>query len=682
MVADHLDQIFLKYGPVQGLDIITDELKGQRSQIRSHARTKRKKECELYEACLRFSATLAYLEGKGLVKDLAAYIAQHWTGKQMTITQWRRFLRIVKRLSPEAAALGHQLKGGRSMSLLSDLAGPVDEASRALLEEYLFNPRYSAEAIRRGIKAAGQCAGLDEAERLEAVQAAVHGKRVRRRHGPPSLADDLEKITRAATGLVRVVKSAVAAGGARARHARSFLPLIEEAAAGPSAPADEAEEADREQRKYPRDQEKTANPGPAEQTGALQPAPAPRVGYKEAALAVPYPADDPHCTPSDHHAAAALCAFTRFIHLQPDILDKRLRGQIWDDELIRLAARTLGDLQLFLKQAAPRLRALSDDGHAELSAALANCAPGTTLEDILPLPLARLLGQQPFVPLAYLKLDLRDPTGEGTTAHSGLERDLIAAMALCAQGHHHFTALLQHLDQNEEVAPDLIFQLDQVLAQARGRLLQVVSRLHGDIKKTQQAYEARRAEREARRLAAEARLIVAGAETVPPQYSLFALTSDARPLALTQTTPQSILVAGEPGSGKTQAGITLAEGALLNPPGLGRMHRPSRVIVLTSNLGKAEGNHQHLYGVHPNPYPEQWDYLRHWYQIEFGPAFAGHRRILCLVLPGTKEWYEQRYPDLVERGVEFRELRFHPDEQGSLFYRVMVQGGETSGTGR
>jgi hypothetical protein len=52
-----------------------------------------------------------------------------------------------------------------------------------------------------------------------------------------------------------------------------------------------------------------------------------------------------------------------------------------------------------------------------------------------------------------------------------------------------------------------------------------------------------------------------------------------------------------------------------------------------------------------------------------------------VVLPGQKAAFEARYPHLGERGLVVHELGFHPEEQGSLFYRMMLSVG-TQGNGK
>ena len=104
---------------------------------------------------------------------------------------------------------------------------------------------------------------------------------------------------------------------------------------------------------------------------------------------------------------------------------------------------------------------------------------------------------------------------------------------------------------------------------------------------------------------------------------------------------------------------------------------PSRVVLFSADWELGQTHHGLLSGFYPNDDPAHHQYLQqHYYADTSNVAF---RRGVLLCLPGMKAHYEALYPDLIEKGLVVREVRFHPTELAGFGTSVIVTGGGSGG---
>ena len=149
------------------------------------------------------------------------------------------------------------------------------------------------------------------------------------------------------------------------------------------------------------------------------------------------------------------------------------------------------------------------------------------------------------------------------------------------------------------------------------------------------------------------------------------LDGAGRYITLTADTPTLTLLLGGTGGGKTHAMRVKAEAAALAPPGLAQLKEEQLVVQMETDFHNGQGRRQMLSGFEPNPYLEQLEHLRAYYDVRLHTNEA-YTHATLLAFPEALPALRAQYPDLMERGLHIAAARVHPAEVGNLGYRSIL----------
>ncbi len=168
-------------------------------------------------------------------------------------------------------------------------------------------------------------------------------------------------------------------------------------------------------------------------------------------------------------------------------------------------------------------------------------------------------------------------------------------------------------------------------------------------------------------------ILVAGESTLPDQFTIIGITADGRFIAISQNTPQFLIILGRTGSGKTHIAMLLMEGCVAPCEGLGEMIKPPRIVRFTSDCHQGVTGDELRAGFYPNTDPTQWEYLQEVYGVERWNLTMNGAYLIGL--EESMPAFRLKYPDLVDRGLLIEPLTLDPSEVGLFGYTTYLNGG-------
>ena len=414
-------------------------------------------------------------------------------------------------------------------------------------------------------------------------------------------------------------------------------------------------------------------------------------------LPVGYPHDHYELTDAERRVCEYITAITVLIALLPEVLALRLHDRhfhIFDDRLQLWVVRAVRDFNPQKDRILPLLKDLAAQGRTWMEEwyredngpdADPATAPRPALDTFAPphlLPYMPLDTAEVTLPQGYLTLNVVEPYRDPDIPEACEERKKIFRFLALYQVA--FAALSRFEQAPSAVRPDLCYQFQLALRDGAAHLV----RIHASCwEKAEQAQvrepEWLLEESKAKAAAAEAlaRIVVLGDNKFSGQYTVFGFTVDGILIAVTQSLSQFIIANGQQGVGKTQGAMIMREGSYLELPGLTVMKQPNRTIEHLVDFHRGETRLASLCGLYCNPYSAQWQILADRFGVNFTRDRARFPRMNAGVMPGRLAYYKEKYAEFVERGLNFFEIGIHPEEQSSLFYRLLLSVG-TGGNGQ